>query len=462
MELKTFYAAGISHFSYMIQAGGKAVVIDPQRDIEEYINTAQEWQVPISHILVTHTHADFAGGQIRLSNMTSAPILMGHKANVSFPFEAVKDGDTVEIGGVELQVMETPGHTPEHISFLLTDRDASNVPLAVFTGDSLFSGDVGRPDLFGPEQQQTLTQQLFETMAKYRAMPDGTLVYPAHGAGSLCGKKVGQRNPSSIGFEKQANQMLRLEQFVDFKTELQSAMPTPPAYYFSTAKKNASGEGLDLPFLPPAPLSPARLANWKGTLLDLRDQAGFAASHIPGSINTVTDEHFSLLIGFAIDPQSEIALVGSPASVYSAAKTLYRMGYDSVSGYLAGEIDGWRKEARPTDSFDYLTPIQANQLIQNGEAIIVDIRTESEQAGERVAGTLSMPLATMKQRLDELPRNKQIIFQCGHGCRGSLAASMLKNEGYDNVANLAGGLLAWKAAGLPTQLANTDQVEEAA
>lgn len=462
MELKTFYAPGVSHFSYMIQAGGKAVVIDPQRDIEDYINTADEWQVPISHILITHTHADFSGGQIRLSRLTSAPVLMGHKANVSFPFEAVKDGDTVEIGGVELQVMETPGHTPEHISFLLTDRDAASLPLAVFTGDSLFSGDVGRPDLFGPEQQKELTQQLFETMAKYRAMPDGTLVYPAHGAGSLCGKKVGQRNPTSIGFEKQANQMLGFEQFADFKAELQSAMPTPPAYYFLTAKKNATGKGLDLPFKSPSPISSAKLADWKGTILDLRDQAGFAASHIPGSINTVTDEHFSLLIGFAVDPQSDIALVGSQSSVSTAAKTLYRMGYDSVSGYLSGDIDSWRKEARNTESFDYLTPEVADKRVKSGHAVIVDIRTESEQAGERIPNALSIPLAKMSQRLDELPKDRQIIFQCGHGCRGSLAASMLKNEGFTQVANLAGGLLAWISAGLPTEMASVDEVNKAA
>jgi len=462
MELKTFYAPGISHFSYMILSDGKAVVIDPQRDIEEYLSTATEWQVPITHILLTHTHADFTGGQIRLSRLCSAPIIMGHKAQVDYPVRAAKDGDIIDLGGVELQVMETPGHTPDHISFLLTDRDASSVPLAIFSGDSLFSGDVGRPDLFGPDLQKELTQKLFETLEKYRAMPDGTLVYPAHGAGSLCGKRVGQRNPSSIGYEKQANLMLQLEQFESFKAELQSAMPTPPAYYFATAKKNATGEGLEQPFQQPQSLSPTSLADWKGTILDLRDQAGFAASHIPGSLNTVTDEHFSLLIGFAIDPHSDIALVGSPSSVSTAAKTLYRMGYDHVKGYLAGGIDAWRKAAWRTESFAYLTPQEAEQNVKSGQSLLVDIRTESEQAGERIAMAKSIPLAKLKDKLEELPKDKQIIFLCGHGCRGSLASSMLKALGFKKVANLAGGMVGWKAAKLATESGMLNEVGEAA
>lgn len=462
MELKTFYAPGVSHFSYMLLSDGQAVVIDPQRDIETYLETAAEWQAPITHILVTHTHADFTGGQLRLSEMTSAPIIMGHKAKVNYPVQGMKEGNTIDIGDVELKVLETPGHTPEHVSYILTDKDASDAPLAVFTGDSLFSGDVGRPDLFGPELQQELTRQLFETMNKYRVMGEGTLIYPAHGAGSLCGKRVGQRNPSSIGYEKQANIMLQLEEFDAFKAELQSAMPTPPAYYYVTAKKNASGEGLEQPFAAPGSLNAEQLANWEGTILDLRDQAGFAASHIPGSLNTVTDVHFSLLIGFAIDPHSPIALVGTPDSVSMAAKTLYRMGYDHVQGYLTGEIDTWRKEARQTDRFDYLTAQETEARVKSGRAMIVDIRTESEQAGEQIPGAMSIPLAQLKNRLGELPKDQQTIFQCGHGCRGSLAASMLKKEGIEQIANLAGGLLAWKAAGLPTETESTNDVEQAA
>ncbi len=462
MELKTFYAPGVSHFSYMLLSDGKAVVIDPQRDIETYLETAAQWQAPITHILLTHTHADFTGGQVRLSQATSAPILMSHKGKVDYPVQGMREGDVIDIGAVQLKVLETPGHTPDHVSYILTDRDAADTPLAVFTGDSLFSGDVGRPDLFGPELQQELTRQLFESMEKYRAMADGVLIYPAHGAGSLCGKRVGQRNPSSIGYEKQANTMLRLDNFESFKAELQSAMPTPPAYYYATAKKNTRGAELDRPFRAPQPLGTDQLAGWDGVILDLRDQAGFAASHIPGSLNTVTDEHFSLLIGFAIDPQSPLALVGTPDSISTAALTLYRMGYDRVEGYLAGGIDAWRKQARPTESFDYLTAEEAQRQVNANRALILDIRTESEQAGERIPGAMKFPLATLKARLQELPRDRQLVLQCGHGCRGSLAASMLKNEGFTNVANLAGGMLAWKAAGLPTETEPAELAESAA
>ncbi len=279
MELKTFYAPGVSHFSYMILADDQAVVIDPQRDIEAYLQTAADWQAPITRILVTHNHADFAGGQLRLHQATGTPIVMGQSAQVEYPFQAVKEGDRIDVGSVKLQVMESPGHTPEHVSFILTDHAAATAPLAVFSGDSLFSGDVGRPDLFGADIQKTLTRQLFETMVKYRVLPDGTLVYPAHGAGSLCGKRVGQRNPSSIGYEKQANPMLQMGNFEAFRAQLQSAMPTPPAYYYATAKKNADGSSLDRPYSPPKPLTTAELATWDGTILDLRDQAGFAAEN---------------------------------------------------------------------------------------------------------------------------------------------------------------------------------------
>jgi rhodanese-related sulfurtransferase len=239
-------------------------------------------------------------------------------------------------------------------------------------------------------------------------------------------------------------------------------MPTPPAYYFVTAKKNATGEGLELPFQQPQSLSTKDVANWDGTILDLRDQAGFAACHIPGSLNTVTDEHFSLLIGFAIDPHSDIALVGSSSSVSTAAMRLYRMGYDHVKGYLAGGIDAWRKEARQTTSFTYLTPQEAEQNMKSGQALLVDIRTESEQAGELIAQAKSIPLAKLKDQQKELPKDKQIIFLCGHGCRGSLASAMLKIAGFTNIANLAGGMVGWKAAGLSTETGSPSEVEEAA
>lgn len=457
MELKTFYAPGVSHFSYMILADGQAVVIDPQRDIEAYLRTAADWQAPIGNILVTHNHADFAGGQLRLRQATGAPIVMSRTADVDLPFEGVAEDDRIELGAVQLRVMETPGHTPEHLAYILTDRDAADAPLAVFSGDSLFSGDVGRPDLFGAELQTILTRQLFETMEKYRALPHGTLVYPAHGAGSLCGKRVGQRNPSSIGFEMQANTMLRLEDFAAFKSELTSAMPTPPAYYFATAKKNATGHELERAYQAPRPMTAAELhESWDGTILDLRDQAGFAASHIPGSLNTVTDEHFSLLVGFAIHPEERLALVGTRAEVETAALTLYRMGYDRVEGFLAGGIDAWRKAALPTDSFEYLESQQAHALIASESAILLDVRTESEAAGERIPGALRFPLVHLAERLDELPKDRKLVLQCGHGCRGSLAASMLKSRGFANVVNLAGGLIAWTAAGLPTEEPTAD------
>ena len=441
MEIKVFYVPGISHFSYAVVGQSGIAVIDPKRMIEDYLELQKATSVPITHILLTHHHADFISGHVLLAEATGAEV------HVS---ERVEEGEEVDLGDVVIKAIKTPGHTPEHVSYLLYEKAyGDKVPFAVFTGDSLFSGDVGRPDLFGPEAQEELTGKLFETMERYRELPDHVLVYPAHGAGSFCGKRLSQRCPSSIGYEKLNNPMLRCEDYQEFRRLLLENMPTPPPYYFSVSKRNRAEEGLDRPYRGPKALSLKDLRGEGRLVVDLRDQAAFAACHIPGSINIAADVHFSMGAGFVLEPEEEIVLVGEPWQMEYALSILYMMGFDRVVGVVDNAVEKWRSGALPFESFSYLEPQRAFELVEKKDAIIVDVRTETEYQEEHVKGALHIPLVNLKGAIDELPSDKLIIFQCGHGCRGSLAASIAKRSGLSNVANMAGGLLAWKARGLP-------------
>ena len=441
MEIKVFYVPGISHFSYAVIGQKGIAVIDPKREIDDYLKLQREALLPITHILVTHHHADFISGHILLADATNAEVRIS---------ENTAEGEEIELGDVVIKAVKTPGHTPEHTSFLLYEKAYGlNTPFAVFSGDSLFSGDVGRPDLFGPEMQEELTRALFETVSKYKKLPEHTLVYPAHGAGSFCGKKLSQRCPTTIGYEKLNNPMLRCRDYGEFTSLLFKHMPTPPPYYFTTSKRNRTESGLNREPARLKSLPLKTLADKTKTVIDLRDQAAFAAYHIPGSLNIAADAHFATGAGFALNPENEIVLVGSPADIAYARSILYMMGFDKISGLVEDAVESWRKAALPHESFPYLPPEKAFNLVKEDKAVIVDVRTESEYEEEHIPSALHIPLVKLKAQIDKLPRNRLIIFQCGHGCRGSLAASILQREGFPNVANMAGGLLAWKAKGFP-------------
>ena len=441
MEIRTFYVPGISHFSYAIIGQKGIAVVDPKRIIDDYLELQRETSLPITHALVTHYHADFISGHVLLARATGCRVCIGEK---------VEDGEEIDLGDVVIRAMKTPGHTPEHTSYLLYEKlYGGDVPFAVFTGDSLFSGDVGRPDLFGAEMLEDLTSLLFETMEKYRKLPDHVLVYPAHGAGSFCGKKLSQRCPTSIGYERLYNPMLRCTNYEEFKRMLLEHMPDPPPYYFTISKRNAAESGLDRESGELLRLSLRDIASGERVVVDLRDQAAFSAFHIPGSINIAADVHFATGAGFVLNPEDEIVLVGSVSDIEYASSILYMMGFDKVVGFSEDAVESWRKSALPYESFLYLSPSEAYEGVKENRAVIVDVRTEGEFEEEHIPSALHIPLVRLKSELDKIPQDKLVIFQCGHGCRGSLAASILKREGLSNVANMAGGLLAWKAKGLP-------------
>jgi glyoxylase-like metal-dependent hydrolase (beta-lactamase superfamily II)/rhodanese-related sulfurtransferase len=452
MEIRTFCDPAVSQYSYLVADLGKAVVIDPGRDVAETMAVAAEMRVTIEKILVTHLHADFAGGHLLMSKLTGAPIGTDEKTDAAWQSERMVEGHRFSIGNAEFRVVRTPGHTPDHISFELTDRASSIAPFAVFTGDTLFAGDVGRPDLFGADRQEELCRSLFASLARYRELPDHTLVYPCHGAGSLCGKRLSPRNPTTVGFEKHANEMFQIENYDDFRRELLTDMPAPPAYYFATSAKNRSGDGLLATPPTPRPFTPGQVRKYDGVVVDLRDQAAFAACHVPGSLNLAADIHLSITAGFTLSTDARICLVGAPDEVARAASVLWRMGYDHVEGFLLGEIGFWRESGLPTAGFPLLDPAAAQSVVASEGAVIVDVRTGGERNDVRLAGSLGMPLSRLTKDMDVLPRDRLLLLQCGHGCRGSLGASMLLRAGFPRVANLSGGIFAWRAAGLPVEV----------
>ncbi len=448
MEIKTFYSEGISHFSYAVVGSSAIAVIDPSRDAERYLPLQKEFSLPIKYVLVTHCHADFVGGHVRLAELTGATIICGRGTSPGYTAVEVEEGYEIDLGDILLKVIETPGHTPEHVSFVLYEKEyGGKTPFAVFSGDSLFSGDVGRPDLFGKEKQKELIEALFGTLEKYKAMPEHVLIYPAHGAGSFCGKRLSQRCPTTLGYEKMFNKALGAQSPEELEKVVLSNMPTPPPYYFQVSKRNRTGAGLKDPQkeLRAIPLKEALSS--KATLVDTRDQACFATAFIPGSINIASDIHFAMNTGMTLDAQQEIILLGD--TPHKVALTLYRMGYDGLKGYITGGYETYRNASLPADSFPLISPKDALELWKSQSALFVDVRTEGEFQEEHIKNAQSLPLPRLKEEASNLPTDRTIICYCGHGCRGSLAASILKKLGFTNVANLAGGIIAWKARGLP-------------
>ncbi len=449
MEIKVFYAEGISHFSYAILAKSGMAVIDPKRDVEEYIELSERSGLPIKWILLTHCHADFISGHIRLSELTGAKVFAGRGMNAGYEVEELGEGERLDLGDLFIEVWETPGHTPEHVSFALYEKEyQGKTPFAVFTGDSLFAGSVGRPDLFGEDMREPLTEKLFGTVERFKALPDYVLIYPAHGAGSFCGKQLSQRCPTSVGYEKLFNPAMAFSDYEGFRNFILKDMPNPPSYYFEVSKRNRTGEGLDRLLTPLRPMTLKEFSSFEGLKVDLRDQACFAQAFIPGSLNVACDVHLAANFGFAIPIDGQIAFVGD--GVREAQLVLYRMGYDGLKGYLLGGFEAWRNASLPVESFPLLSPKEVHQLVEKKEAVVLDVRTEGEFADEHILGALNVPLGRLKESVNDIPRDKLVVCQCGHGCRGSLAASILKTYGF-NVANMAGGLIAWKSRGLPVE-----------
>lgn len=456
MYFEQFYLGCLAHASYMAGSQGVAAVIDPQRDVDVYLEAARNNGLRIGHVIETHLHADFVSGHRELAARTGATIYVGRQAGAQFPHVAVSQGDEIQFGQCRLRFLETPGHTLESICVLLTDLDGSPEPFAVLTGDTLFIGDVGRPDLSPSHTPQQLAGLLYDSLhQKVLSLPDGVRVYPAHGAGSLCGRQMSSERSSTIGEQRVANYALRAATRDEFVHLIADALPERPAYFARDAEINRTGAA-SLGDLPPLrELSPdalPRLQQSGAIVLDTRPDIQFGAGHVPGSVNIPLSGQFAAWAGALLGLETDLLLVTENVADNAAESRmrLARVGIERVAGYLVGGIAAWRAAGQPVEELTHIT-VQDLSLLQSEGAVlqIADVRRPAEWEEGHIAGALLLPLNQINTAIGELDPGRPVAVHCKGGYRSAIAASLLLRAGFRQVVNVTGGFDAWKAAGLP-------------
>jgi glyoxylase-like metal-dependent hydrolase (beta-lactamase superfamily II)/rhodanese-related sulfurtransferase len=465
MILKQYYLACLAHASYLIadERTKQAIVVDPQRDIEQYLVDAKEGGFTISHVVLTHFHADFLAGHIELRNRAGARIVMGERAQAEFDHRAVKDGDILELGDVRVKVLETPGHTPEGISLLVYDLTRSVTdPHAVLTGDTLFIGDVGRPDLLASigVTADELAGMLYQSLGKLRGLPDATLVYPAHGAGSMCGKNLSKETVSTIGEQKKFNYALQPMSFEDFKALVTSDQPEAPDYFVYDAIKNRQERPdleatLQKSMLPLSVEDVVRLKNQGAELVDVREAADFEGAHMAGAINIGLKGKYATWCGTILSHDRPIVVIADPGTEEEAVMRLGRIGFDNVAGYLRDGMAALHVHPDLVRAIPRVTaPALAELLTATDAPVVVDVRSEKEWQAGRLACSRNIPLTHLRERLAEVPADRPVVVHCEGGYRSAIAASLLAEAGRTNVSDMVGGFKAWAASKLPTEPAD--------
>ncbi|HVQ54942.1 MAG TPA: MBL fold metallo-hydrolase [Thermoanaerobaculia bacterium] len=455
MYFKQFYLGCLAQASYMIGSEGEAAVVDPRRDVDEYLEEARAQGLTIRHVIETHLHADFVSGHRELAERTGAKIYFGAKAAAAFPHVAVTDGDEIRMGQVRLRFLETPGHTPESVSIVVTDLAKSPEPQAVLTGDTLFIGDVGRPDLLGAKiSPDTLAGQLFDSLhEKLLKLPDAVAVYPAHGAGSLCGRNISSETSSTIGQQRQFNYALRPMSRPEFIALVTADLPEAPEYFSRDARLNREGPG-SLAALPaPAALSPEeverRVADG-ALLLDARAAAEHGNGHVAGSLQIGLGGQFASWAGSLVPPDASIVLVLDDETAIAEVQTrLARVGLENVVGYLAGGIRAWDASGRPLARTEQIGVDElAARIGEGSDLAVVDVRRPGEWQSGHIAQAVSLPLHELEARAEMLDRERPVAAMCAGGYRSAIATSVLERLGFRKVTNVVGGMAAWNAAKL--------------
>ncbi len=467
MLLYQRFVPGLAIASYIVgdERTGEAAVIDPTRDVDEFLRYANDHDLHIRHILETHVHADFVSGarelKARLNDVPQIHVsgMGGAEWTPPYADHVASDGHEVRIGSVRLQAVHTPGHTPEHVSWSLYDDTRSkDVPWLIFTGDFLFVGDVGRPDLLGEEAKKQLAHQLYASVfERLPALPDITEIFPAHGAGSLCGKAISSRRSSTVGFERRFNPALQQKPEQQWVDDLMSDMPLAPPYFLRMKHVNRTGPKIIGPQLPGQTRWSAKQVHERTCdnclILDVRGKEAFAAAHIPNAINIPFSPNLPTWAGWVLPYDRPMLIVtDDPAQMPEVTTHLLRIGLDDVQGYLQGGMDGWETSGLPLERLDTLSVQQLHQRLKSGatKLTVLDVRTEREWNAGHIDGAIHVHGGKLQQHFADVPRDKPVAVICGSGYRGSIAASFLKREGYPDVANVVGGMSAWKAAELPT------------
>lgn len=458
MFFKQFYLGCLAHGSYLIGSCGEAAVIDPQRDVEQYIEEASREGLSIKYIIETHLHADFVSGHRELSEKTGAAIVFGAKAGAAFPHVAARDGDVLEVGTVSLRIMETPGHTPESICVLAQDSE-EEVPAKLFSGDTLFIGDVGRPDLVGSKgfSSKEMAALMYDSLhEKILKLADDVEIFPAHGAGSLCGKHLSSERSSTIGQQKQFNYALKpmtKEAFIELLTTDQ---PEVPAYFPKDVEINRLG-ALPLNCLPkPVSIDAAAVAKelqHGAVLLDVRSASEYASGHIKGSLNIGLGGQFASWAGTLIEIGTPIILLSNdPAQVEEAVMRLARVGIESVLGYIQNGISGWTEAGFEEVQSSLVSVAELKCALDAGQdLLVIDVRRPGEYEAGHVPNAMNIPLADLPGSLSNIPEKWPLAIICASGYRSSIAVSVLERGNFTVLTNVLGGTAAWKNAGYELQ-----------
>jgi len=455
MFVQQFFVKGLAHSSYLLGGSTSCAIIDPRRDTAIYIEAAREMGMKITHILETHLHADFISGHLDLAAKTGAVIYAPKAGKCAFKHTPVKQSDSFELEDMTISVLDTPGHTPEHVSYVVVDNSRGSDPVAVFCGDTLFVGDVGRPDLF-PDIAAKLAAQLHDSLhKKLMFLPPFCTVYPAHGAGSLCGRAMGAMRASTIGYEKKYNTALKLKDKKKFIASLTTNMPPAPDHFSRCSAINGKGPALVEKLPCPARLEATEfkkgMSSKKTIVLDCRSTAAFGGGHVPGSYHIDFGSNFSTFAGWLLPPDMQILLVAeTPAQALDAAVQLRRVGHDRVIGFLDGGIYEWAKAGLPVDTVPQISVQQLQTQMQNREQFtLLDVRMPREFETGHIEGAVNIAMPEVRTRYSELDAGKPVIVViCNTGHRSSMATSLLRQRGIKHVLNVVGGMTAWASAGL--------------
>ena len=456
MFFQHIYEKGLAQASYLIgcQRTGEAIVIDPRRDIDVYLEIAEKEKIRITKITETHIHADFLSGTRELASATNAEVLLSDEGGADWEYQfkhtSLKDGSVFKVGNLRFEVLHTPGHTPEHISFLLTDTAASDKPIMIFTGDFVFVGDVGRPDLLekaaGIQGTRIIgAKQMFNSLKRFKVLPDYVQVWPGHGAGSACGKALGAVPSSTVGYEKLVNWALQIDDEEEFVETLLEGQPEPPKYFAMMKKLNKIGPDILGGIPHPARLTLSQFENAVKenlTIVDTRNKLSFAGGHVPGSINIQDNSAFSTWAGWILDYEKPFILIAHDHRVEELTKQLIRIGLDNIDGYLS-DIDGWANLGHELETVNQMTCSELSRNMEENSVNVIDVRGYSEYNSGHLPNAKNIHVGYILDNLDSIPKDKDLVVHCASGDRSSIAASLLLSKGFKNVTNLTGGFSNW-------------------
>ena len=450
MHFRQFYVGCLAHASYLIGDRGEAVVVDPSRDVQMYLDEAEAHGLRIVSVLETHLHADFVSGHLELARRTGAMVGIGARAEATFPHRALRDGDEIRVGGVRLRVLETPGHTPESVSLLVFEKETDSGPWGVLTGDTLFVGDVGRVDILSSRLPVAeLAGLMYDSVhSKLLALPDETRVYPAHGAGSLCGRSISKDTWSTIGRERAMNPALRPMSREAFVADITRDVPETPAYFLHSRDLNRTGPRLDPERPMPPRLAPAACADEiarGAVLIDTRPSAEYGTAHPRDALHVALDGQFASWVGTLVGPEDRLVLLAAPEREEEAVMRLARVGYENITGILDGGIDAWQSAGLPVSRVLQ----EPAESATHGERRVLDVRRSAEWSAFHLEDATHVPLSQLPKRIAELDRDEEWVVLCASGFRSSIATSVLERAGFTRIVNGVGGMDAYRAAGRP-------------